>query len=157
MSVLLQQATSDGEWQEARALIEEYASSLDVDLTFQDLAGELAHLPRDYAPPSGAMLLAVDGGAFLGCVGVRRWADGVGEVKRLYVRPSGRGRAVGRLLATGIVSKAKEIGYTRLVLDTLPSMTEARALYLSLGFEPIPAYRFNPVPGTTFLSLDLRF
>jgi GNAT superfamily N-acetyltransferase len=156
MKVLLQQASSEDEWQQARALIEEYAASLDVDLAFQDLASELAHLSREYGPPSGAMLLAFDGDALVGCVGLRPWADAVGEVKRLYVRPSGRGRGVGRLLVGSVLSKAKEIGYGRLVLDTLPSMAEARALYLSFGFEPMAPYRFNPVPGTSFLSLDLR-
>jgi putative acetyltransferase len=56
----------------------------------------------------------------------------------------------------GIVDAARWLGYTRLLLDTLPSMKDARALYLSLGFRPVAPYRFNPVPGTAFLQLDLR-
>jgi GNAT superfamily N-acetyltransferase len=155
MAITLELATSKEDWRRARELIEEYAASLDVDLTFQDLAAELAHLSAEYGPPSGALLLARHDDAIVGCVGLRRWADGVGEIKRLYVTPAGRGAGVGRLLATGIVAKARALGYGRVVLDTLPSMTEARALYVSLGFAPIAAYRFNPVPGTSFLALDL--
>ena len=137
-------------------LNEEYAASLNVDLSFQNFAHELEHLASEYAPVTGAFLLAEDRGVYLGCVGVRQFSDGIGEIKRLYVIPAARGRGVGRLLAKGIVAAAKQLGYTRLLLDTLPSMKQAQSLYVSLGFKSTAAYRFNPVPGTAFLELDLR-
>jgi GNAT superfamily N-acetyltransferase len=89
-------------------------------------------------------------------VGLRRLPNGAGEMKRLYTVPAVRGRRVGRLLAEGIVAAAKELGYAALVLDTLPFMSEAQALYASLGFEPTDAYRFNPIQGTAYLELKLR-
>ena len=104
----------------------------------------------------GAFLIAQEDGSYLGCVGLRHFSDDAGEIKRLYLIPAARGRGVGRILAEGIVAAGKKLGYARLLLDTLPSMKPAHLLYMSLGFKPIPAYRFNPVPGTAFLELELR-
>lgn len=153
--IRLAQPTSDQEWQHARELVEEYASTLNVDLSFQNFAQEIESLASEYSPPAGAFLLAEGDGLYIGCVGVRTFSDRTGEVKRLYVRPAGRGRGVGRLLAEGIIAAAKDLGFSRLLLDTLPFMAEAQALYVSLGFKPTDAYRFNPVPGTAFLELKL--
>jgi GNAT superfamily N-acetyltransferase len=155
VTIRLAQAHSEDEWRLARELIEEYAASLNVDLCFQDLGHELTHLPDEYGPPGGAFLLSAENDVYLGCIGLRRISDGIGEVKRLYVRPAARGRGAGRLLAEGIIAAAQRLGYARLRLDTLPDMKEAQALYASLGFTAIPEYRFNPVPGTVFLELSL--
>jgi len=152
---LVRPGTQD-DWRRARLLLEEYAASLDVDLCFQDFARELDHLPEQYGPPAGAFLIAEEDGAYLGCVGLRRFADGVAEMKRLYAAPAARGKGTGRLLAVGVIDAARELGYRRLRLDTLPSMKEARALYASLGFRETEAYRPNPVHGATFFELDLR-
>jgi tRNA (cytidine/uridine-2'-O-)-methyltransferase len=149
------EARSDDEWRQGRALVEEYAASLGVDLSFQDFAHEIAQLAVEYGPPGGVFLLAQRDGAYVGCIGLRRYADDAGEIKRLYVTRAGRGHGVGRLLATSIIRRARELGYRRLLLDTLPSMTEAHALYQSLGFKATAPYRYNPVPGTSYLELDL--
>jgi ribosomal protein S18 acetylase RimI-like enzyme len=156
MAVRLAPPQSENDWREARRLIEEYADALHVDLAFQSLAHELEHLADEYSPPTGAFLLAQENDSYLGCVGLRRFCDGVGEIKRLYIDPAARGRGAGRLLAEGIVAAGRQLGYSRLLLDTLPSMKEAQSLYMSLGFKPTSAYRFNPVPGTAFLELALR-
>ncbi len=155
MTIRLVQPNSKDDWRQARGLIEQYAGSLDVDLSFQNFEHELQHLESEYAPPSGAFLLAEENGVFFGCVGLRPFADGAGEMKRLYSVPAARGRRVGRLLAEGIVEAARRSGYTRLLLDTLPSMKEAQSLYASMGFKPTAAYGFHPVPGTIFLELAL--
>lgn len=154
--IRLVQAQSDEHWRLARQLIEEYTASLNLDLSFQNLEHELGHLASEYLPPTGAFILAHDAGTYVGCAGLRQFSAGVGEIKRLYVAPAARGHGVGRLLADAVVAAARQLGYTRVLLDTLPSMTEARSLYLSMGFKPTEEYRFNPVPGTVFLALELR-
>ena len=148
-------AKTPRDWEQARVLIEEYAAGLGVDLCFQNFDEEIEHLASHYGPPRGALLLAFDGDDAIGCVGLRSYDETTGEIKRLYVAPAARGRALGRTLATAVIATAREHGYQRLVLDTLPSMQAAQALYASLGFRAIDAYRYNPVQGTVFMQLLL--
>jgi len=146
-------ASSPEEWRDARRLIDAYAASLDVDLRFQDFDRELEALSSMYGPPRGVMLLARDEeGAAVACAGLRPFDVTTAEIKRLYVIPEARGRNIARTLTQDIITRAAELGYRRLVLDTLPSMIAAQALYRALGFQPIPAYRHNPVPGAVFME-----
>jgi putative acetyltransferase len=136
-------------------LLEEYAASLDFDLGFQNFKEELAHLPGDYAPPEGCLLLAWRDGRIAGCVALRKISARGCEMKRLYVRPRFRSLGIGKALARAIIEEAGKIGYTLMRLDTVPAMKRARTLYESFGFKIIPAYRDNPVPGAEFLELKL--
>jgi putative acetyltransferase len=129
-----------------RELLREYAAGLEIDLSFQDFETELADPLSFYE----LVLLADEG-----CVALRRVDDRTCEMKRLYVRPDARAGGLGRRLAEAIVAEARALGYRRMLLDTLPSMAAARALYASLGFRETEPYRYNPVPGTTFLELAL--
>jgi putative acetyltransferase len=140
---------------EVRALFREYQAELGVDLCFQGFDRELADLPGEYGPPHGSLLVASVDGELAGCVALRRLGDGVCEMKRLYVRPAFRRQRVGRALAEAMIATARERGYLRMRLDTLPSMAEASALYRSLGFTEIEPYYRNPVPGARFLELEL--
>jgi GNAT superfamily N-acetyltransferase len=141
---------------EVRALFREYADSLGVDLSFQDFDRELASLPGDYASPRGSLLLADHGGVVAGCIALRPLGPDVCEMKRLFVRPAFRGARLGRALAEAVLSEARRIGYSRMRLDTLPSMAEAIVLYQRLGFTDIAPYRHNPVPGARFLERALN-
>lgn len=154
--VHLLRSESPSDWQHARRLVEAYAASLNIDLSFQNFADEIERLSIEYGPPKGAFLLAQHDDRPIGCIGLRAFDETTGEIKRLYVDPAARGFGAGRALAEGIVAKGRELGYARLVLDTLPTMNEARALYISMGFTTIAPYRFNPVAGTSFLELKLR-
>jgi GNAT superfamily N-acetyltransferase len=138
-----------------RALFGEYAESLGIDLAFQGFERELAELPGKYQPPAGRLLLAWNGARAVGSIALRPLDAGTCEMKRLYVRPEARGEQLGRRLAERICQEAREAGYARICLDTLPMMAAAQSLYESLGFVPVAAYVFNPIPGTKFLALDL--
>jgi len=134
-----------------RMLLREYAAALPVDLDFQDFEAEVATLPGKYARPRGRLLLARDGNRVLGCIGMRPLAGSDCEMKRLYVRPDARGLNLGRLLVERLLDEARNAGYTRMFLDTLPTMEAAQRLYAQLGFEETEAYVFNPVAGTKYM------
>ena len=136
-----------GDADEVRALFQEYADGLGVDLGFQGFDEELADPLRFYE----LVLLAGDEG----CVALRRIGEETCEIKRLYVRASARGSGLGRRLAEAVVAEARAHGYRRMLLDTLPTMAEARRLYASLGFRKTEPYRPNPIAGTTYLELLL--
>ena len=159
------EADTPGQFAAARILIEEYAAHIGaqfgVDLGFQNFAAELSHLHTMYGPPNGCLLLAnrdVENleAQWVGCCALRRFSDGVCEMKRLYVRPEGRGARLGRLLADLLISKARALGYRRMVLDTIEDMIAARALYRSLGFRDTEPYYFNPMAGVSYMELDLE-
>jgi len=137
-------------------LFREYADSLGVDLSFQGFEDELASLPGEYARPAGRLLLGVLDGDAAACVALRPFGERDCELKRLYVRKRARRTGLGRLLAQAAIDAAREIGYERMLLDTLPAMEAARRLYRSLGFEEVDAYRFNPVRGTSFMALRIH-
>lgn len=139
----------------ARGLFIEYAASLGVDLCFQDFERELKELPGEYSEPEGCILLAFLDSALVGCVALRRLTSDVCEMKRMYVRPAFRGKGFGRMLAQEIIAEARRRGYKKMKLDSLPAMTEAQALYRSIGFKEIGGYRLNPIQGAMFLELQL--
>jgi len=140
----------------ARELFLEYAKSLGFSLCFQNLEEELANLPGDYAPPDGRLLLAEYEGHLAGCVALHKLEPGVCEMKRLYLRPQFRGKGLGRLLADRIIADAREIGYSRMRLDTVePVMKDAVGMYCKLGFKEIAPYCKNPIDGALYMELQL--
>ncbi|NTV69512.1 MAG: carbonate dehydratase [Azonexaceae bacterium] len=144
--------------EQVRQYFRNYAAWLGVDLSYQNFDQEMASLPGTYVAPQGRLFFAEVDGRPAGCVGVRPLADsdGVCEMKRLYVEPEERGHGVGAALALAAIKAAKEIGYRKLIIDTLPNMRMAVKLYRELGFTEAPNYYQTPVEGTMFLALDLE-
>ena len=160
---VIDDARGPGGVDEARGLFEAYAASLDVDLCFQNFAAEVAALPGDYAPPRGCLLLAKQASIPVGCVALRPLSrEGVdareksaAEIKRLFVQPAVRGTGLGRALAMAVITRARAAGYGEVKLDTLPTMTEARALYRTIGFVECAPYGQSVLPGTICMTLPL--
>ena len=139
----------------AGALFREYAAWLGVDLCFQGFAEELASLPGRYAPPHGRLFIAWAGTDPAGCVALRPLSDTRCEMKRLFVRSAYRGQRLGKGLAERVISEAQGIGYSSMVLDTLPAMHAAIHLYEALGFTRRGAYYDSPLSETVFMELQL--
>jgi GNAT superfamily N-acetyltransferase len=142
-----------------RSIFREYAASLEVDLNFQGFEAELATLPGEYAAPTGQLLLAMVDDDVAGCGAFRPLADvdypNACEMKRLYVRPAYRRFGLGRLMAQRLLDDARRAGYSYMLLDTLDDMESARELYATLGFEDVPPYYYNPIPGAHYLRAKL--
>jgi len=142
--------------EEARALFLEYGSSLGFSLCFQSFEEEVKNLPGAYGPPSGILLLARCADHAAGCIGLRKLAPGICEMKRLYVRPGDRGRGLGRILVGRLIVEARAIGYELMRLDTIESaMQDAVALYRRMGFREIAPYSSIPIESALWMELRL--
>jgi ribosomal protein S18 acetylase RimI-like enzyme len=143
----LVEATGAAQVAVVRELFAEYARLVDEPCCFADFAQELASLPGEYR------LFLLENAA--GCVALRFLDGKTAEMKRLYVRSAHRGRGLGRALAEAVIAAAREAGCARIVLDTLPKMREAQALYAMLGFRKIQPYLPAPTPGALCFELNL--
>lgn len=153
------QATTAEQISTARELMVEYATQLEFNLCFQGFEDEMRILPGKYAPPEGRILLALWNERPAGVIALRplgEGADGLCEMKRLFVRPEFRGHGIGRILAEYVIAEAAEIGYKRMRLDTIPGqMDSAIAMYRELGFAETAPYYNTPVGQTLFMELVL--
>jgi putative acetyltransferase len=143
------------EWEHVRELFREYWSSFGFSPCFQGFETEVAGLPGAYAPPEGALVLALIDGEVAGCAALRRFDAQRGEAKRLYVRPQFRGRGVGRALLDWVIAQARAMGYREMVGDTIPQMAVALDMYDRAGFERTGPYAAVPTPGAIYLRLKL--
>jgi GNAT superfamily N-acetyltransferase len=148
-------ASSSRDIEDARILFGEYAGLVAEALCFQNFDGELVALPGDYAPPAGVLLIARDADKAAGCVALRRVDAGTGEMKRMFVRDQYRGSGLGRRLALAVIEEARKRKYRRMVLDTLPKLATAIALYRDLGFRETGPYLASPTPGALCFELRL--
>ncbi|MGI5908066.1 MAG: GNAT family N-acetyltransferase [Christensenellales bacterium] len=142
--------------EQVKSLFREYADALNIDLCFQEFDSELDGLPGRYALPKGRLYLAYWEGAAAGCAALKPLSEERCELKRLFVRPRFRGLKIGRALVERIIGDAAACGYRELVLDTLPRLTGATALYEKLGFRPVAPYYDNPIPDALFFGLVLK-
>jgi ribosomal protein S18 acetylase RimI-like enzyme len=158
-AIVLRWAQGPDDIEAVRALFLDYQADLGIDLCFQGFAAELDELPGVYAPPNGAIALALVGGSPAGCCAFRplEGSDHLNacEMKRLFVRPAFRGFGLGRQLVDLILSEARLAGYTNMLLDTLTDMEAARALYQEAGFYEVAPYYHNPIAGAHYLKVEL--
>ena len=148
-------ATAAKDLEDVRILFGEYSGLVAEALSSQNFDRELEALPGEYAPPGGVLLIARDDNAAAGCVALRRLDDATGEMKRMYVRESYRGSGLGRRLALAVIDEARKRNYKRVVLDTLPKLASAIALYRDIGFRDIGPYLANPTPGAICFELRI--
>jgi GNAT superfamily N-acetyltransferase len=151
----IRQVKSPAEICQAKELFVEYSAYLSVSVCFENFDQEILELPGLYAPPDGRLLLAYVDDEPVGCVALRKLSDGVCEMKRLFVHPTGRGQKLGRNLVLAIIEEARQIGYRQMRLDTFPVMREAVAIYRSLEFREIEPYMLNPLPGAVCMELSI--
>ena len=155
MLIVIQAETAE-HINDARTIFREYESWLGLDLCFQGFEAELSALPGKYALPDGRLYLAYSDGELAGCIALRKLKVGVCEMKRLYVRDGFRGKKVGIQLIERLIDDAREIGYSKMRLDTFPpKMGKAVSLYESHGFRQIESYYENPHDGVLFMELTL--
>ena len=138
-----------------RTLFREYQQWLGVDLGFQNFEKELNELPGCYKEPEGAIFIAKEGGDVVGCAAIRPITSKEAELKRLYVTPKTRGKGYGKLLLIHALQMAHSAGYESVVLDTLPIMKAAKALYIGFGFRKIEPYYNNPLEGVEYYRRDI--
>jgi putative acetyltransferase len=112
----------------------------------------ISELPGSYGPPGGDLILAFKRDEIVACGALREWEPKVGEIKRIYVRADHRGPGFGPILTAALLDRAQELGYERVRVDVLPTMTAAIRFYQDMGFRPIPAYWQHPVPGALFFE-----
>lgn len=144
-------------YQTAVNLFKEYALEIDIDLNFQDFKKELTNIEKQYSRPEGVIFIAYnENKVALGCFGVRKLEDTICELKRMYIRKAARGIGIGKLLLAKAIEVGIELEYSRMRLDTLPSMEAAIHLYEKSGFYKISPYRFNPIRDAKFYELKLN-
>lgn len=148
---------------EIRELFSEYTdmliagdSSFRKYLDIQNYEEELEHLENKYGPPYGRLYLARVDGAAAGCIGLRKMDGQNCEMKRLYVRPQFRGNGLGALLVQKVIADAKSVGYSAMLLDTLPFLESAIHMYKKLGFYLIDCYNNSPMSNAVYMKLDLQ-
>jgi putative acetyltransferase len=139
----------------AAVLFKEYAAWLNIDLGFQQFDEELLNLEEMYSEPSGAIFLLQNETVFVGCVGVRKKEEGIAELKRMYLQEPARKTGGGSLLLSTALEAATLLGYTKIRLDTLATMTPAINLYKKNGFYEIAPYYFNPEDNAVFFEKTL--
>ena len=152
----IKEAIQPGDIEDARTLFREYERWLGLSLCFQNFEQELESLPGKYAPPLGRLLLVYDDKALAGCIALRPIDETTCEMKRLFLRPEFHGKGFGRKMIDRLLHEARQIGYSRMNLDTMPGrMDQAISLYRAFGFEEIEPYYDTPVSETIFMGLTI--
>lgn len=168
MPIDIKLASDDADYAAFGALVREYADwcrarfaqeawMIELAFSHQSLDSELETLAAKYGPPDGKVLLARRDGDVVGCGAYRRH-PAFCEMKRLFVPDRYRGLGIGRTLSAALIAAAKEEGFKTMCLDTAAQMSEAVALYETMGFRRCAPYIDYPprlMPHMVFMELAL--
>ena len=124
-------------------------------LGIQNYEDEIAHLDTKYGLPDGRLYLVCCDGEPAGCIALRKIDSHNCELKRLYVKENYRGQGLGKCLVRRIISDAKQIGYSYMLLDTLPFLNTAIQIYKDFGFVEIDKYNDSPMENSIYMRLKL--
>ncbi len=152
----VRQAQFPGDTEAVVSLVREYAAWLNIDMSFQNFEQEMAQMGSTYSLPNGLFWVVQEGERLVGCVGFKHLDATTAEVKRLYVQPAFRGHKLGEQLMQLLTDTTRQLGYQRVVLDTVPQTVAAQGLYLRMGFTPIAQYYDGPTLATQFFELPLH-
>jgi GNAT superfamily N-acetyltransferase len=149
--VTFHQVQSDEQKEQTGTLIWEYLAWLnervqrDYGLGFDIEAMMKSDLtePDKFKPPDGRFYLAQYGDKVAGVGCLKKLEGGVGEIQRMYVPPSFRGKGIGRAIVDRLIGDARSIGYHQLKLESLEFLDAAHSLYQSVGFREIDPYADN--------------
>ena len=124
-------------------------------LGIQNYDEEIRHLEQKYGLPDGRLYIAFCNGTPAGCIGLKRLDEERCEMKRLYTVPAFRGNGIAKSLVSLVIREAKSVGYRYMLLDTLPFLETAIAMYKRMGFYEIPRYNDSPIENTVFMQKEL--
>lgn len=148
--------------EEVRELFSEYTEMLIKNdesfkkyLDIQNYDEEIEHLEMKYGMPYGRLYLIYYDARLAGCIGLRKIDNQNCEMKRLYIRPEFRGKKLANILVAKIIEDAKKIGYSNMLLDTLPFLESAIHIYKKFGFYEIESYNDSPMDTSIYMKLDL--
>ena len=145
-------ARTKEDYEIAKNLFREYAAHIRTDLCFQGFEKELQEISLQYGPPKGAIILCKKENEIIGCAGIRKINLETAELKRMYIKPIFHGKGWGKELLERSLYLAKELGYSKIRLDTLPFMKAAQTLYRQQGFYEVTPYYSNPVNGVLYME-----
>ena len=152
MNIIFKIASSNLEFEDGRKLFRQYANSLNINIYSKDVYLDLLMIDKRYNLPNGALLLVYDNFVAIGCAAIQKFDKNTAELKRFFIETKYKGYKIGVKLLELALDIAEELNYSRIRLDTRPTMTQTRSLFRSLGFYEIPPNGFNPTVETTFME-----
>ena len=161
LAITVESAAEERSLDAARGLIRAHFEAHSEVHGLAEINTVIDRLPEPYVPPLGGLWVAWLGETAAGCVALQPLSEDAGEVKRMYVRPSGRGEGLGAALLDRLIEEARALDATTLRLDTCRFMTDAQRLYRSRGFQERDPYPESEIPPRIqrhwlFFELDLR-
>ena len=142
-------------FEEYREYLLTYAPELKPFLMMQSFDDETEHLHEKYGAPYGGIYVASVDGEDAGCIAFRKLDEDTCELKRVFLRERYRGLGLGRKMMERVLADSRAAGYKVMLLDTLPVLADACAMYEKMGFESTEKYNANPLGHAIFLKLKL--